>query len=96
MSKKIIINSEKQLIEYFQDASLRMKKNSVLSFENSLKLGSNILFEGKINLGKHNIIGQNCLLNNTKIGNNNFVVIYDILEFYRKHKWRSYYSLFPL
>ena len=80
MSKKIIINSEKQLIEYFQDASLRMKKNSVLSFENSLKLGSNILFEGKINLGKHNIIGQNCLLNNTKIGNNNIIKMSSFIE----------------
>ena len=80
MAKKIIINSEKMLIEYFQDTSLRMKKNSILSFRSSLKLGSNILFEGKINLGKHNIIGPNCLLNNIKIENNNLIKMSSFIE----------------
>ena len=71
MNKKITINSEKDLIDYFQDESLRMKKNSFVSFQNNIKLGSNILFEGKIYLGKNNIIGPNCVLNNINIGNNN-------------------------
>ena len=80
MFKKIIINSQKKLIAYFQDESLRMKKNSVLSFQNNLKLGSNILFEGKINLGKNNTIGPNCLLNNINIGNDNVIKMSSLME----------------
>jgi bifunctional UDP-N-acetylglucosamine pyrophosphorylase/glucosamine-1-phosphate N-acetyltransferase len=80
MFKKVIINSQKKLIDYFQDASLRMKKNSVITFQNNLKLGSNILFEGKINLGKNNTIGQNCLLNNVNIGNNNIIKMSSLIE----------------
>ena len=80
MAEKIIINSEKKLIEYFQDTSLRMKKNSILSFKGNLKLGSNILFEGKIDLGKNNIVGQNCLLNNTIIGNDNIIKMSSFIE----------------
>tara|TARA_A100001015_G_C14905841_1_gene678308 strand:- start:683 stop:1273 length:591 start_codon:yes stop_codon:yes gene_type:complete len=80
MSKKIIINSEKKLIEYFQDTSLRMKKNSILSFKSNLKLGPNILIEGKIDLGKNNIVGQNCLLNNTVIGNDNIIKMSSFIE----------------
>ena len=80
MLKKIIINSQNDLIAYFQDSSLRMKKNSVITFQNNLKLGSNILFEGKINLGKNNIIGPNCLLNNVAIGNNNAIKMSSLIE----------------
>lgn len=36
MIKKIVINSQKELINYFQDISLRMKKKSVISFQNNL------------------------------------------------------------
>jgi bifunctional UDP-N-acetylglucosamine pyrophosphorylase / glucosamine-1-phosphate N-acetyltransferase len=80
MPKQIIILSQKQLIDYFQDESLRMKKNSVISFEHKLKLGPNILFEGKIDLGKNNIIGPNCLLNNVYIGDNNVIKMSSLIE----------------
>jgi len=80
MPKQIIILSQKQLIDYFRDESLRMKKNSVISFQNKLKLGPNILFEGKIDLGKNNIIGPNCLLNNVYIGDNNVIKMSSLIE----------------
>lgn len=80
MPKQIIILSQKQLIEYFQDESLRMKKKSVISFQGKLKLGPNILFEGKIDLGKNNIIGPNCLLNNVYIGDNNVIKMSSLIE----------------
>ena len=80
MPKQIIILSQKQLIDYFQDESLRMKKNSVISFQHKLKLGQNILFEGKIDLGKNNIIGPNCLLNNVYIGDNNVIKMSSLIE----------------
>jgi len=80
MIKKITINSEKNLIDYFQDESLRMKKNSFISFQNNLKLGSNILFEGKIYLGKNNTIGPNCTLNNINLGNDNVIKMSSLIE----------------
>jgi bifunctional UDP-N-acetylglucosamine pyrophosphorylase/glucosamine-1-phosphate N-acetyltransferase len=80
MIKKITINSEKNLIDYFKDESLRMKKNSFISFQNNLKLGSNILFEGKINLGKNNTIAPNCTLNNINLGNDNVIKMSSLIE----------------
>ena len=80
MLKKIIINSQKKLIDYFQDESLKMKKNSVLTFQNNTKLGSNILFIGKVNLGKNNSIGPNCLLNNINMGNDNVIKMSSLIE----------------
>jgi bifunctional UDP-N-acetylglucosamine pyrophosphorylase/glucosamine-1-phosphate N-acetyltransferase len=73
MRKKKIIRSQEQLINHFKDTSLRMGKNSIVIFQNNLKLGSNILFEGKINLGKNNKIDSNCFLKDTKIGDNNHI-----------------------
>jgi bifunctional UDP-N-acetylglucosamine pyrophosphorylase/glucosamine-1-phosphate N-acetyltransferase len=80
MFKKIVINSQKKLIDYFQDTSLRMKKKSVITFQNNLKLGSNVIFEGKINFGKNNKIGPNCLLNNVNIGDNNIIKMSSLIE----------------
>ena len=72
--KKInIISSQKQLINYFNDTSLRIGKNTIISFQDNLKLGSNILFEGKINLGKNNKIDSSCVLKNINLGNNNHI-----------------------
>ncbi len=73
MKKRNIIHSQKQLIDYFNDSSLKMKKNSVISFKNNLKLGSNILFEGKITFGENNKIDNNCVLTNSNFGNNNLI-----------------------
>ncbi|OUU44686.1 MAG: hypothetical protein CBC16_01640 [Verrucomicrobia bacterium TMED56] len=73
MKKKYIIRTQQKLINYFQDTSLRMKKNTILSFHNNLKLGSNILFEGKIKLGQNNKIDSNCYLKEVRIGDNNHI-----------------------
>jgi bifunctional UDP-N-acetylglucosamine pyrophosphorylase / glucosamine-1-phosphate N-acetyltransferase len=73
MKKRNIIYSQKQLINYFQDSSLRMGKNTIISFKDNLKLGSNILFQGKIILGKNNKIDSNCVLKNINFGNNNHI-----------------------
>ena len=73
MKKRNIISSQQQLISYFQDSSLRMRKNTVISFQKNLKLGSNILFEGKITLGQNNEIESNCILSNINFGNNNHI-----------------------
>jgi bifunctional UDP-N-acetylglucosamine pyrophosphorylase / glucosamine-1-phosphate N-acetyltransferase len=74
MKKKvIIISSENDLKDYFNDDSLRMKKNSCLSFHDSLQLGSNILFEGKINFGKNNKIENNSSIKDMKLGDNNII-----------------------
>jgi bifunctional UDP-N-acetylglucosamine pyrophosphorylase/glucosamine-1-phosphate N-acetyltransferase len=50
-----------------------MGKNTTISFQNNLELGSNILFEGKINFGKNNRIDSNCFLKDTKCGDNNHI-----------------------
>ncbi|MDC0579052.1 hypothetical protein OAO38_05250 [Candidatus Pelagibacter ubique] len=80
MKKKNIIRSQEQLFNFFQDASLRMFKNTVISFENNLRLGSNILFEGKINLGKNNRIDSNCTLKDINFGNNNHIKMSSLIE----------------
>ena len=80
MLKKITIDSQKKLIEYFQDTTLRMKKNSILSFQNNLSLGPNILFEGRVNFGKNNVIGPNCYFINVDIGNNNTIKMSSLIE----------------
>lgn len=80
MKKKNIIRSEEQLFNFSQDSSLRMLKNTVIYFENNLKLGSNILFEGKVHLGKNNKIDSNCTLKNVKLGNNNHIKTSSIIN----------------
>ena len=78
--RKIIIDTQEKLIDFFNDKSLRMKKNSTLSFYNDLKLESNIVFEGKTKLGKNNSIGPNCFINNVKIGNDNIIKMSSLIE----------------
>jgi len=80
VKKKIIIRSESKLINYFKDNSLKMNKNAILSFEANLKLGSNIIFSGKIFLGRDNVIESNCHLKNMKIGNNNRIKMSSIIS----------------
>lgn len=80
MKKKIIIHSQDDLIKYFNDNSLRMKKNSFLIFQEDLELGSNILFEGKINFGKKNKIENNCNIKDTKLGDNNTIKPSSIIQ----------------
>ena len=57
-----------------------MLKNTVIYFENNLKLGTNILFEGKVYLGKNNKIDSNCTLKNVKLGNNNHIKTSSIIN----------------
>ncbi len=78
--KKTIIRSQHDLINYFNDESLRMKKNSFLSFQESLELGSNITFDGKINFGKNNKIETNCNIKDSKLGDNNIVKPSSIIQ----------------
>ena len=80
MKKRFIIHSQEQLINYFQDNSLRMGKNAILSFQNDLKLGSNILFEGKVSFGKNNKIDSNCTLENSTFGNKNHIKMSSLIN----------------
>jgi bifunctional N-acetylglucosamine-1-phosphate-uridyltransferase/glucosamine-1-phosphate-acetyltransferase GlmU-like protein len=66
---KLIIKNENELQKFFNDNSLKMKKNSKLIFYDDLKIGQNILFEGNIKLGKKNEIQKDCYLKNVKIKN---------------------------
>tara|TARA_Y100000389_G_scaffold199988_1_gene239488 strand:+ start:5404 stop:5994 length:591 start_codon:yes stop_codon:yes gene_type:complete len=78
--KKILITNQIQLIDFFKDNSLRMKKGSKISFTSPLKLDSNITFNGNILLGKNNIIGSNCVLNNVNIGDKNIIKMSSFVE----------------
>ena len=78
--EKIIIKNQKELFNYFKDNTLRIKKNSKLTFLKPLNISSNILFEGNIILGKNNKIGPNCILKNTKLGDNNSIKMSSLIE----------------
>lgn len=80
MRKKIIISSQNELFEFTKDNSIKIKNNSKISFFEPLDLESNIIFEGKITLGKNNKIGPNCFLKNVKIGNNNLIKMSSLIE----------------
>jgi len=83
MNKKInkfIIKNENELQKFFNDKSLKMKKNSKLIFYDDLKIGQNILFEGNIKLGKKNEIQKDCYLKNVKIKNCNLIKISSFIE----------------
>lgn len=79
-TRKVIITSQKSLINFFKDDSLRIKSNSKLIFFGNLKLSSYITFEGNIFLGKNNIIGSYSSLKNVKIGNNNVIKMSSLIE----------------
>tara|TARA_B000000609_G_C24020561_1_gene265161 strand:+ start:47 stop:631 length:585 start_codon:yes stop_codon:yes gene_type:complete len=80
MKKKIILRSEYELKNFFNDNTLRMKKKSYLSFQENLELGSNILFDGKVDLGKNNRIEDNCNIKELKLGNNNIIKFSSIIQ----------------
>jgi len=80
MKKKIILRSQNQLIDYFKNNTLKLDKNSSLSFETNLKLGSNIIFSGKVILGKNNIVESNCHLKNVNVGHNNHIKLSTIIR----------------
>lgn len=80
MKKKIILRSEYELKNFFNDNTLRMKKKSYLSFQENLELGSNILFDGNVNLGKNNRIEDNCNIKELKLGNNNIIKPSSIIQ----------------
>ena len=79
-NRRIIIEDQNHLTNFFKDNTLKIKKNSKITFIENLKLGSNITFEGKVFLGSNNIIGPNCLLNNVKIKNNNIIKMSSFIE----------------
>lgn len=80
MKKKIILRSENQLIDYFKNNTLKLDKNSSLSFKSNLKLGSNIIFSGKVILGKNNIVESNCHLKDVNIGHKNHIKLSSIIR----------------
>ena len=71
--KKLIIKNENELQKFFNDYSLKMKKNSKLIFYDDLKIGQNVLIEGNVKLGKKNEIQKDCYLKNIKINNFNLI-----------------------
>jgi bifunctional UDP-N-acetylglucosamine pyrophosphorylase/glucosamine-1-phosphate N-acetyltransferase len=80
MKRKIILRSENQLNDYFKNNTLKLDKNSSLSFESNLKLGSNIIFSGKVILGKNNIVESNCHLKNVNVGHKNHIKLSSIIN----------------
>ena len=46
----------------------------------NLELGSNVLFEGKVNVGKNNKIDSNCNLKNVEIGSNNHIKMSSLIN----------------
>jgi len=70
---KLIIKNENELQKFFNDNSLKMKKNSKLIFYDDLKIGQNVLIEGNVKLGKKNEIQKDCYLKNIKINNFNLI-----------------------
>lgn len=77
---KLIIKNENELQKFFNDNSLKMKKNSKLIFYDDLKIGQNILIEGSINLGKKNEIQKDCYLKNVKIKNFNLIKMSSFIQ----------------
>lgn len=78
--KKIIISNQNELQELFKDKTLKIKKNSKISFFKPLYLNSNIVFEGNIELGQNNRIDSNCVLKNIKFGNDNLIKMSSLIE----------------
>ena len=79
-NRKITIKSENELQNFFNDKSLKMKKNSKLVFYSDLKIDQNILIEGNVKLGKKNKIQKDCLIKNVKMGNNNLIKMSSLIE----------------
>ena len=79
-NQKITIKSENELQNFFNDKSLKMKKNSKLVFYSDLKIDYNILFEGNIKLGKKIEIQKDCTLKNVKIDSNNVIKMSSLIE----------------
>ena len=59
-NQKFTITNENELKKIFDDKTLKMKKNSKITFYGDLKIGQNVLIEGNVILGKKNEI-QNFL-----------------------------------
>ena len=83
MNKKVhkfIIKNETDLQKFFNNNSLKMKKNSKLIFYDDLKIGQNILIEGNVKLGIKNEIQKDCYLKNVEIKNFNQIKMCSFIE----------------
>jgi bifunctional UDP-N-acetylglucosamine pyrophosphorylase/glucosamine-1-phosphate N-acetyltransferase len=83
MNKKIhkfTIKNETELQKFFNNNSLKMKKNSKLIFYDDLKIGQNILIEGNVKLGVKNKIHKDCYLKNVEIKNFNQIKMCSFIE----------------
>ena len=79
-NQKITIKNEKELQKFFNNETLKMKKNSRLVFYGDLKIDYNVLFEGNVKLGKRNEIQKDCMLKNIEIDNNNLIKFSSFIE----------------
>lgn len=70
-NKKITIKKQSEIEIYFKDKSIKLLKNSSLTFINKIKIEPNVTFKGNNFFGEGNIIESNCRLENVKIGNRN-------------------------
>jgi len=77
---KITIKNESVLQKFFNDDSLKMKKNSKFIIYNDLKIGQNVLIEGNVKLGKKNEIQKDCYLKNIKINNFNLIKMSSFIQ----------------
>tara|TARA_Y100000996_G_C22337843_1_gene567290 strand:+ start:92 stop:727 length:636 start_codon:yes stop_codon:yes gene_type:complete len=71
MAIKKSISNQSELQSYFKDNTLYLNKKSKLTFYSDLVIGQNITFKGNVEIGKKNIIENNCSFSETFIGNNN-------------------------
>ena len=78
--KKLIISKENELKKFFDNETLKMKKNSKLIFYSDLKIGQNVLIEGNVILGKKNEIHKDCFLKDVKTNNNNEIKMSSLIE----------------
>jgi bifunctional UDP-N-acetylglucosamine pyrophosphorylase/glucosamine-1-phosphate N-acetyltransferase len=79
-NQKFTITNENELKKIFDDKTLKMKKNSKITFYGDLKIGQNVLIEGNVILGKKNEIQKDCLLKNVQINNCNQIRMSSLIE----------------
>ena len=70
-NKKITIKNQSEIETYFKDKSIKLLKNSSLTFINKIEIEPNVIFKGNNYFGEENVIEANCRFENVKIDNGN-------------------------
>ena len=70
-NKKITIKNQSEIETYFKDKSIKLLKNSSLTFINKIEIEPNVIFKGNNYFGEENVIEANCRFENVKIDNRN-------------------------